>query len=77
LHVNPAAQEKGLLMVYNPLDRAVEKTLTIPLYYTGLTHVAQVSERDGPPQVQKLDREYRIALPVKVPPRGVTWFVFE
>jgi hypothetical protein len=77
LHVNPALRERGLLMVYNPLDRAVEKTLAVPLYYTGLTASVKVSERDGTPQELQLDRQYRIALPVKVAPRGVTWFVLE
>ena len=77
LHVNPALHEKGLLMVYNPLDHKVEKTLAVPLYYTGLTHSVQVSERDGISQDLKLDREYRVSLPVNIPSRGVTWFVFQ
>ena len=47
LHVNPRLARKGFLMVYNPLDHAVEKTIRVPLYYTGLTATAQVRERDG------------------------------
>ncbi|HOC01446.1 MAG TPA: hypothetical protein PKM43_22185 [Verrucomicrobiota bacterium] len=77
LHVNPALKEKGLLMVYNPLDRVVAKTLTIPLYYTGLTDRAAVREQDNPARTFALDRPYAIALPVQVPARGVTWFVIE
>jgi hypothetical protein len=77
LHVNPALREKALLMVYNPLDREVEKMIAVPLYYTGLTTSAKVSERDGPARVLPLDRQYRVALPLKLPPRGVSWFVFE
>ena len=77
LHVNPQGREKGLLMVYNPLDQPVNQTLTIPLYYTGLTRTAKVSERDAAPKVLELDREYRIALPVTVAPRSQTWFVIE
>ena len=34
-------------MVYNPLAQPVSKTLTIPLYYTGLTNIAQISEQEG------------------------------
>jgi hypothetical protein len=75
LHVNPAGKEKGLLMVYNPLEKEVTRTLSIPLYYTGKTATAAVSERDGPAKISKLDREYYIELPVTVPARGVTWFV--
>ncbi len=77
LHVNPALKEKGLLMIYNPLDQSVDKTLTIPLYYTGLNRTATVSERDSTPKVFELDREYRIALRLNMPARGVSWFVFE
>jgi hypothetical protein len=77
LHVNPMLQEKGLLTVYNPLDHTVEKTVAVPLYYTGLTRTTKVAEQDGPPKEFELDREYRVSLPVKVAPRGVTWFVFE
>ena len=75
LHVNLAGQERGLLMVYNPLEQAVTRTLRIPLYYTGLAAKARVSEQDGPARTFKLDRDYCIELPVKVPARGVTWFV--
>ena len=77
LHVNPTGKEKGLLMVYNPLDTDVSKTLRIPLYYTGKTASASVSERDAGTETLQLDREYKIALPVKVPARGVTWFVIK
>ncbi|MGO8929372.1 MAG: hypothetical protein ACLQU3_21105 [Limisphaerales bacterium] len=77
LHVNPAGKEKGLLMVYNPLEQEVTRTLRVPLYYTGKTATAAVSERDGKARTFKLDREYYIDLPVSVPARGVTWFVVE
>lgn len=77
LHVNPALREKGLLMVYNPLDREVTKTVKVPLYYTGLKDRASVRERDGKAQILALERDYSISLPVRVPARGVTWFVME
>lgn len=77
LHVNPALKEKGLLMVYNPLDREVKQTLTVPLYYTGLKDEAAVRERDGARHTVTLRRDYSVALPVTVPARGVTWLVIE
>jgi hypothetical protein len=77
LHVNPAGREKGLLMVYNPLETETRRTLHIPLYYTGKTDTAILRERDGPPATFTLDRGYNIDLPVIVPARGVTWFVIE
>jgi hypothetical protein len=77
LHVNPSGTEKGLLMVYNPLETEVSKTLRVPLYYTGKTTTAAVSERDGPPRQFTLDRGYNVDLTVNIPARGVTWFVIQ
>ena len=77
LHVNPGGNEKGLLMIYNPLEQEVTKTLRIPIYYTGKTTTASLRERDGAAKTFQLDREYHIELPVNVPAQGVTWFVIE
>jgi hypothetical protein len=77
LHVNPAGKEKALLMVYNPLEQEVNRTLRIPLYYAGKSDTALVSERDSVASTFKLDREYCINLPVSVPARQVTWFVVQ
>jgi hypothetical protein len=77
LHVNPTGKEKGLLMVYNPLEQEVSKTLHIPLYYTGKTTIASLSEREGARKTFTLDREFAVELPVKIPAHGVTWFVIQ
>jgi len=77
LHANPALPEKGLLMVYNPLETAAVRTLTIPLYYTGLKDSASVREQDGAARPVKLSRDYSIELPVTVPARSQTWFTFQ
>ena len=77
LHVNPALPEKGLLMVYNPLDREVQKTLRVPLYYTGLSETAAVRERGEAPKQFTLSRDYSIELPVSIPARGVSWFLIQ
>lgn len=76
LHVNAALPEKALLMVYNPLDRPVTKTVTVPLYYTGLRDRVTVSEQGGAARELGLDAGRRAELPVDVPARGTTWFVF-
>ena len=77
LHVNPALKEKGLLMVYNPLDQPVTQTLTIPLCYTGIEGTANVRDPDGNTTSSKLDLDHNISLPVMVPARGSTYRVFE
>jgi len=77
LHANPRLPQKGLLMVYNPLDRSVEQTITLSLYYTGLTDTAKIRREEGPAKAYTLDRQYRVKLPVQVPAQGRTWFVIE
>ncbi|MFH1570102.1 MAG: alpha-galactosidase, partial [Gemmatimonadota bacterium] len=75
LHVNPHLPVKGLALVYNPLDEPVERVLRLPLYYTGLTEVARIREREGEAQAYRLARDYSVELPVSVPARGATWFL--
>jgi hypothetical protein len=77
LHVNPNLPTRGLAMVYNPLDRPVERDLVLPLYYTGLTGQARIRERDGEPRRYALDRAYRVQVPVRIGAGGVTWLVIE
>lgn len=77
LHVNPQLEERGLLMVFNPLDESVRQTLDVPLYYTGLTRTALIREKDAVPLSYPLDRSYSVSLPVDVPPHGITWFVIQ
>src|SRR5688572_7945669 len=77
LHVNPAGKEKGMLLVFNPLDQPVKKELVVPLYYTGLTGTASVSEKDGSASSLKLDRDYEARVTVELPAGGFTWLTFQ
>ena len=77
LNVNPQGEEKGLLMVFNPLEEPIEKTIQVPLYYTNLMDQAEISQEDGPTETYTLSRDYKISLPVAVPGKGYTWFVIK
>jgi hypothetical protein len=77
LHVNPALAERGLAMIYNPLDEPITRTLRLPLYYTGLSRTAVVRERDGKPRRYRLDRGYAIDVPVTIAAGGYTWLLIE
>ena len=74
LHVNPQLNEKGMLVVFNPLDEPVRRTIDVNLYYTGLTDTAQVESAQGETQTIKLQRNYHIEMPVEVPAGGMTWY---
>ncbi len=77
MHVNPCLPHKGLAMVFNPLDRVVERTLKLNLYYTGLTRTASIREQEGPAKRYELSRGYEVEVPIRMKPNSVTWFVIE
>ncbi len=77
LHVNPKLKEKGLLVVFNPLNEPVAKTLRVNLYYTGLTDEARVVASDATTRRFTLNRDYTIELPVQVAAQGMSWLVIE
>ncbi len=75
LHVNPALNERGLAMIYNPLNEPIERRLRLPLYYTGLAGGARVQHDDGRSEAVKLARDYSAEITVKIPARGRTWMI--
>ena len=77
LHVNSSLKPRGLAMIYNPLDRPVTCDLKLLLYYTGLTQTARIRQEDGRSKTYRLDRQYGVTVPVRVPARGHTWLVVE
>jgi hypothetical protein len=85
LHVNPALSTKGLAMVYNPLSTAIQRTIRLPLYYTGLKESASIrigsSDTPGIGEGQKgrysLDRSFHVELELSIPAKGWVWVVVE
>jgi hypothetical protein len=77
LHVNPAIEEKGLLMLYNPLEVVIQKTVKVPLYYTGLSDKAHISHEGKNEDTYELSRDYSIDLEIEIPARSQTWYVIK
>ncbi|WP_153797749.1 alpha-galactosidase [Foetidibacter luteolus] len=77
LHVNPQLKTKGLLMLYNPLKQQITRTIKLPLYYTGLTAVASIREKEGASKKYNLTRNYEVELTFAIAPESYTWFVVE
>ena len=77
MHVNPQLKTKGLIMLYNPLKERIARTIKIPLYYTGLTNTAQISEKSNAPKIYRLNRDYTIDLDVTIEPESFKWFTIE
>ncbi|WP_158799615.1 alpha-galactosidase [Pedobacter sp. L105] len=77
LHVNPETKEKGLAMLYNPLDEAISRQIKLPLYYTGLKKKAVIREKEGEAKTYPLDGEGNVIYTVKIPANGYTWLEIE
>lgn len=76
-HVNSKLKTKGLLMLYNPLKEKIIRTIKVPLYYTGLTSVAMVAEKETGAKKYMLNRNYEIELTFTIEPESYTWFRIE
>lgn len=75
LHVNPQGREKGLLMMYNPLDETIVRDIEVDLYYTGLSNQCWVSENDGVAKKTTLQNT-KVNMRITIPARSQKWFVF-
>lgn len=74
VHVNPALEEKGMLVLFNPLDEPITRTIRVPLYYTGLTDKAFFALHDGEPAAYDLARDYTVSLTVTIPANDFIWY---
>ena len=70
LHVNPSLKTCGLAMLYNPLPEPITRTISLPLYYTGLTKNGLLRVGTGAPQTVPLTRDYHAAVTVQLPAQG-------
>jgi hypothetical protein len=77
LHVNPTLKQKGFALFYNPKAEKITRTLKLPLYYTGLTDTAMISEKDGKRVSHVLDRKHEITLTISIEPNSYTWYLIE
>ncbi|MBI1390243.1 MAG: alpha-galactosidase [bacterium] len=77
LHVNPRGAVKGFAAFFNPTEHPIDKTIALPLYYTGLSGEARVSERGAAAKTYSLACDASIELPLSIEPNGWTWFRIE
>ena len=75
MHVDPSLKDKGFVMFFNPTEQVITEEVKLPLYYTGLTDAAIVSEKDKEDKTYKLSRKYEIDLNINIPAKSYTWFV--
>lgn len=77
MHVNPNLKEKGFIILYNPTKQAITHTIKVPMYYSGSSTYAKVSEKEGEAVTYPLNRDYTMDLKFTLPAEGYTWFVVQ
>jgi len=77
LHVHPFADsEVGLAMLFNPTSEAIDTTITLPLYYTGLKDSAMITEGfEGVPRKVELRGNSIADIDLQMKPRGITFLL--
>ena len=77
LHVNSQLNPRGLAMVYNPTSQIQQMNLKLPLYYTGLTEVAQICQGGGQSTEYPIDRDYNVQIQIEMSPRSIDYLVIK
>jgi len=77
LHVNPALPQKGFMMLFNPTKEVMNRTISLPLYYTGLTQQAIITDQNGVRKILKLNRDYSTSFTFTIPADTYAWYVIE
>lgn len=75
-HANPNLEEKGFLMIFNPTMCAIQKSIRLNLYYTGLTGAVTIRSDDGRVRRKHLDRDYKLDLEVELEGGELMWVAF-
>ena len=75
MHVNPNLRERAFLMVFNPTDQPIQRTIRLPLYYAGIEDQVYVKVKDRQELMVRLEDDKSIELPIQIPPRGYNWYV--
>jgi hypothetical protein len=77
VHVNPELPEKAMLIVHNPLNHGVERTLELDLSLAGLTTSCRASANGAAPATITPSKGGRFGISVSIPARGMAWVTFE
>ena len=77
LHVSTELKQKGFLLLYNPTHEKMVRTIMLPLYYTGLSEVAYISEKGATRKLYKINRRYEVDFTIELGPKSYSWYVIE
>jgi len=76
LHVDPQGDEKGLLMIYNPLNVPIQRRIRVNLYYSGIKNSVSATNSSGDIRSLPVDSSHQVWIDFTIPAKGQEWFVF-
>ena len=77
LHVDPALPQKGLMMLFNPTNETITRTIQLPLYYTGLKDKATIAAKGNTSTIYTMNRAYETSFSFTLAPGAYEWFTIE
>lgn len=77
LHVDPALSQKGLMMLFNPTNETITRTIQLPLYYTGLKDKATIAAKGDTSKIYTMNRAYETSFSFTLAPGAYEWFTIE
>lgn len=77
LHVDPALPQKGLMMLFNPTNETITRTIQLPLYYTGLKDKATIAVKGNNSKIYTMNRAYETSFSFTLAPGAYEWFTIE
>ena len=77
LHVDPSLPQKGLMMLFNPTNETITRTIQLPLYYTGLQDKAKIAIKGQSPKTYPMNRAYDASFSFTLAPGAYEWYTIE
>ena len=74
LHVDPKGSPQALMMLFNPLDRAIARRIRVPLYYSGIRGSVRLKREEGTERRFDLGEGGLLELDVEIPAGGWVWY---
>lgn len=75
MHVSSGLKDRAFVLLFNPTSDVITRTLSLPLYYTGLKGKAMVMDQKGLVGQRTLDGKDQMILNVSIPANGFAWYV--
>lgn len=77
MHVRPEGRERAFALLFNPTDRPLQRSITLPLYYTGLTGKAHIRLGEGRRRTLRIAPDHTARIDVTISANGYLWCVIE